>query len=233
MFISKPVLELAEAPPRKRVFCFVDGFNLYHALDFFEDGVSERDKFRYRKYRWLSLRTLAQCYVRPQTETLVGVNYFTTYAHWREDKVFRHSLYVRAQQAEGTHVIFGKFKNKQITCKAGCGGMFSTWEEKQTDVNLARSIMELAYLDVFDRAIVISGDSDQVPTISFVRDYFTDKTITVVVPIGRAADELKAVAHTTEKMSEAHLQRAQMPEKVQCASTGEWLLRPPKWNTCG
>jgi uncharacterized LabA/DUF88 family protein len=215
---------------KKSVVCLIDGFNLYHALDYFDDGVTENDCFRYRKYRWLSLRSLALCYVRPKSERLVAVNYFTTYAHWREDKVFRHKLYVRAQEAEGTEVTFGKFKNKQVLCKSDCKKTFSTWEEKQTDVNLAKSIIELAYLDAFDRAILISGDSDQIPAIKFVKEYFPEKQITVVVPIGRSADELKQLAHSTEKMAEAHLARSQMAEKVK-AKNGEWLLRPPKWNT--
>jgi uncharacterized LabA/DUF88 family protein len=227
--VDEAAAQTVQQGQRKRVICLVDGFNLYHALDYFERGMTESDKFRYRKYRWLSLRALALCYVRPQSEELVEVNYFTTYAHWREDKVFRHKLYVRAQEAEGTEVIFGKFKNKQIRCRAVCGQPFSAWEEKQTDVNIARRMIELAYLDAFDRLIVISGDSDQIPAISFVREYFPNKHVTVVVPIGRSADELKQIAHTTEKMSEAHLRRSQMNEKVK-ATNGEWLLRPAKWN---
>jgi uncharacterized LabA/DUF88 family protein len=221
-----------ETEARKRVICLVDGFNLYHALDYFADGVTERDKFRYRKYRWLSLKALAHCYLRPKSEELTAVHYFTTYAHWREDKVFRHKLYIRAQEAEGTAVVFGKFKNKQIECKAtgGCELTFSRWEEKQTDVNIARRIIELAYLDEFDRLILISGDSDQIPAVSFVKEFFPQKHVTVVVPIGRSAIELKEVAHTTEKMTESHLQRSQMPEKVRCV-TGEWLARPASWNS--
>ena len=220
-----------EEVQRKRVICFVDGFNLYHALDFFEGGITASDRFRYRKYRWLSLRSLALCYVRPKSEELTGVHYFTTYAHWREDKVFRHKIYVRAQEAEGTEVTFGKFKNKQVVCASECKRTFSTWEEKQTDVNLANKIIELAYLDEFDRAVLVTGDSDQVPTINFVKENFPKKHITVVVPIGRSADELKQTAHTVEKMSEAHLLRSQMPEKVK-AATGEFLQRPEKWNGC-
>jgi uncharacterized LabA/DUF88 family protein len=217
-----------EAEKKIRVMCVVDGFNLYHSLDYFEGGVSPNDCLRYRKYRWLSLRKLALCFVRPKSEELEGVHYFTTYAHWDSNKVFKHRLYVRAQQSEGTEVVFGKFKNKQVKCKSTCGAMFSTWEEKQTDVNIARHIIESAYLDMFDRLILISGDSDQIPAIEFVKQYFPEKIITVVVPIGRTAIELKELAHTTEKMSEDHLKRSQFPEKVMVV-TGENVLRPAGW----
>lgn len=217
-----------EVEKKGRVLCVVDGFNLYHSLDWFEDGITAIDSQRYRKYKWLSLRSLALCYVRPRSETLVGVRYFTTYAHWNEGKIFRHRVYVRAQEAEGTEVVFGRFKNKQVECKAQCGATFSAWEEKQTDVNIARCIIESAYLDLFDRLILISGDSDQVPAVQFVKEYFPSKHVTVVVPIGRSADELKQTAHTTEKMTENHLDRSQLPTKIKVLS-GEWVQKPDTW----
>ena len=76
-----------------------------------------------------------------------------------------------------------------------------------------------------DRAILITGDSDQVPTISLVKENFPRKHITVVVPIGRSTDVLKETAHTVERC-QRHLQRAQMPERVR-ALNAEYLLRLP------
>jgi uncharacterized LabA/DUF88 family protein len=69
-----------------------------------------------------------------------------------------------------------------------------------------------------DRAILITGDSDQVPTISLVKENFPRKHITVVVPIGRSTDELKETAHTVEKMSEvpATSPDARAGEGAQC-----------------
>ena len=47
-----------------RVYCcFVDGFNLYHAIQWFEDGIDDQQRRQYRKYKWLSLTSLATCYV--------------------------------------------------------------------------------------------------------------------------------------------------------------------------
>jgi uncharacterized LabA/DUF88 family protein len=228
-------VEMLEQPPDKepiaqklRVLCVVDGFNLYHSLDWFEGGITKADCERYRKYRWLSLHSLAKCYIRPKSEELIGVRYFTTYAHWDEGKVFRHKIYVRAQEVEGTTVKFGLFKNKQVECKAECGRFFSTWEEKRTDVNIARCIIEAAYLDEFDRLILISGDSDQIPALEFIKENMPKKHLTVVIPIGRSAEELKLTAHTTQKMTEDHLKRSQLPEKLKVQS-GEWVQKPQSW----
>lgn len=41
-----------DAPP-VRVYGFVDGFNLYHALEKFEPAVPVSDPNRYQKYKWL------------------------------------------------------------------------------------------------------------------------------------------------------------------------------------
>lgn len=225
----KLVIEAEREQKRSRVVVMVDGFNLYHSLDFFEDGVTPNDCLRYRKYRWLNLWKLALCYVRPKTEELTSVTYFTTLAHWNEGKVFRHNLYIRAQMSQGVFLLMGKFKNKQVICKSDCKRTFTSWEEKQTDVNIARSIIEAAYLDTFDRLILVSGDSDQIPAVAFVKEYFPEKRITVVVPIGRSAIELKELAHSTERMKEDHLKRSQLDNKVLVAG-GEYVQKPATWN---
>ncbi|HTZ32158.1 MAG TPA: hypothetical protein VMH31_06855 [Methylomirabilota bacterium] len=45
-----------------KIAFFVDGFNLYHALDYTESGP---DHHRFRKYKWLNLRALAGLFVGP------------------------------------------------------------------------------------------------------------------------------------------------------------------------
>ena len=66
-----------------RVEVFVDGFNLYHAL---------QDHRRLHQYKWLNLRALADRFVRPRDQVL-GVYYFTAFANWMPDKVQRHKVY--------------------------------------------------------------------------------------------------------------------------------------------
>jgi hypothetical protein len=43
-----------------RVVFLIDGFNLYHALDYNPAPFS--NPFRYRKHKWLDLRGLAELY---------------------------------------------------------------------------------------------------------------------------------------------------------------------------
>jgi hypothetical protein len=78
MSTENPQPDTQKTPQILRVMAFIDGFNLYHALDKFDGGVDEADERRYRKYKWLCLTSLIKRFVAPQTETLVGVEYFTT-----------------------------------------------------------------------------------------------------------------------------------------------------------
>ena len=77
-----------------------------------------------------------------------GVEYFTTYPHWNPDKLLRHRQYVMAQESEGVKVTFGHYKEKQVECKATCKARFTIWQEKQTDVNIAVRLVELARQNV-------------------------------------------------------------------------------------
>src|SRR5690349_9881532 len=144
---SEVVSNELDTKPRVRVYTLVDGFNLYHALDWFEDDSRSPDHTRFRKYKWLSLTQLSQCYVAPKSEELVGVEYFTTYAQWDPGKTFRHRCFIMVQSDEGVKTTFGKFKLKDVNCKATCKAKFGMWQEKQTDVNIAVRLVELARLN--------------------------------------------------------------------------------------
>lgn len=120
-------------PFMAKVVVFVDGFNLYHAL-------AENPK--YRTYKWLNLRKLASLYVHGQ-DTLEDVLYFTTLATWDMAKAMRHKLYIKALESENISIIYGDFKRKEKRCRL-CHRSFWSFEEKQTDVNIALSLFQLA-----------------------------------------------------------------------------------------
>ena len=112
--------------------------------------------------------------------------------------------------ASGVKVVFGKFKNKDHDCRL-CRGKYSTFEEKQTDVNIAIKLFQSAINNDFDTAVIISGDSDLIPAIEAVKTTFPTKQIGLVVPIGRRAKELMSVCDFRIKMKEIHLRTSQFP----------------------
>ena len=63
-----------------------------------------------------------------------------------------------------------------------------TWtahEEKETDVHIAARIVIDASEDRFDRAIIITADSDLAPALRIVETRFPKKQLFVVSPPGR------------------------------------------------
>jgi len=80
----------------KRVAIYVDGFNLYHALDDLgEDHL-----------KWLNLWALGETLLPDGgSEALTSVKYFSAYATWRERSYRLHQRYVAALKACGVTVV--------------------------------------------------------------------------------------------------------------------------------
>ena len=81
---------------QQRVICFIDGFNLYHAI--------KRLNVPYLK--WLNLWSLASVFVRPKSQQLVDVVYFSAYADWLPQSKKRHVQYVKALIASRVSTVF-------------------------------------------------------------------------------------------------------------------------------
>ncbi|MGH9730809.1 MAG: NYN domain-containing protein [Candidatus Acidiferrales bacterium] len=206
-----------------RIAFFIDGFNLYHALDYCHAIAEHR---RYQKYKWMSLRKLANLFVGP-LDTLSEVLYFTALATWMPEKVERHKLFIHAQQSEGVTVIYGEFKRKDKKCSL-CQKRYSTFEEKQTDVNIAIHLLQLAIQDRYDRAVIVSGDTDLIPAIKAVRLTFPNKQIGIMIPIGGSSEDLKKHADFRFKMREHHLASSRFPNSI-ILSDGTTLECPTTW----
>lgn len=157
----------------KRVITYIDGFNLYHAVDDLKD----------QSLKWLDLWALSESLLR-QNETLKAVNYFSAFATWLPAPYARHRTYVAALQARGVTTIMGKFKQKPRSCRA-CGAKWMGHEEKETDVHIAVRLVADALLNDFERAIVISADSDLAPALRVVRQHQPSKELFVAAPPGR------------------------------------------------
>ena len=199
-----------------RVAVFIDGFNLYHALD---------GNPAYHKYKWLNLEKFSKCFISPQ-DSIVEIFYFTSYVTWNPRKLAKHQIYVKALQLVGVKPIFGAFRMKDTTCRL-CHKHYQIPEEKQTDVNIAIKLFQTATTDLWDTAIIISGDSDLIPAIEAVKNTFPTKKVGVAIPIGRRAEELKLVTDFHRKVKPKHLQTCQFDDTI--FIDGAVLQRPASW----
>ena len=116
--------------------------------------------------------------------------------------------------------------DKDIKCH-NCNKYFSTHEEKRTDVNIALKLLGDAFDDLYDKAIIISADSDLLPVIQSVHKYFPDKEIGVMFPSGRTSFDLRQHADFRRKMREPLLQDSQFSDEVKVGS--EIIKRPDSW----
>jgi len=201
-----------------RIFFFIDGFNLYHAFD---------ANAAYRRYKWISLAKLCACYVIDKNDSSAGIEYFTSLATWDLRKVAKHKLFIKAQENEGVKVVYGEFKRKDRRCGV-CGKNFKTFEEKQTDVNIAIRLFQLEIQDRYVKAVIISGDTDLIPAIKAVQSTFPQKEVGVVIAIARASEDLKKQTDFHYRMKVRHLNSCLYDDTITLAD-GSKLQRPLNW----
>jgi uncharacterized LabA/DUF88 family protein len=200
----------------EKVIFFIDGFNLYHALD----------NKRFYRYKWIDLSSLAKKFIS-KNDSIEEIYYFTALAIWSPDKVERHKAFIKAQEINGTKIIYGEFKRRDKECRI-CKQTYQTFEEKQTDVNIAIHLFKLSIQEKYDKAIIISGDSDLIPSIEAVKSTFPHKKIGVIIPIGRSAEQLKQTCDFYMKMKEKHLEASMLPDVINLGD-GKKLERPQRW----
>ncbi len=202
---------------RRRVACFIDGLNLYHAIS---------DLCR-PELKWTDLKTLSKVFLKSHSEELSQVFYFSAYAeHVSESSQKCQKSYIRALELTGVIPILGHFKKKNRRCPS-CTHHWVGHEEKETDVNIALFLLDLAYQNAYDRALVISNDSDLVPAIKIVRKNFPQKRITTVSPPQQFhSRELIQVSSDKTKVRVEHLERCLLPSVIYDASRLISVSRP-------
>lgn len=201
----------------QRVITYIDGYNLYH-------GMLDA---RLRSSRWLDLPMLGRSLLKPDQDLML-TRYFTTRVRGNPGKTGRQSAFIDALVARGDiEIDFGHFLSKPVTCRS-CGSTWQKNEEKKTDVNIAVRLLDDAYDDRFDVAVVVSGDSDLVPPIEAVRRRFPTKRLLVAFPPKRNSSELRRVADAAFTISDRNIRASRLPEKVVTA-TGVTLSAPPGW----
>lgn len=103
-----------------------------------------------------------------------------------------------------------------------------TYEEKESDVNLAVAMVEDAALDRYDMAILVSADSDLCPAVRAARRIRPGTRFVAAFPPRRYSDDLKRTVDGFYWLGRDKLRRSQLPDEVVTAS-GIKLSRPAYW----
>ena len=201
----------------ERVIVYIDGFNFYFGL---------KTK-RWKRYYWLNMQKLAANLLREKQE-LVATKYFTSRISGPPDKVKRQSTFIEALETlDDFQVYYGHYLINTIECQR-CGNIFPKPNEKMTDVNIAVEMLTDAFQDKFDKAILISADSDLSAPIKKVRKLFPDKKVVVAFPPARYSFMLAKIAHTSFTIGRKKIADCILPDHV-IKSDGFVLKRPDRW----
>lgn len=200
----------------ERVICFVDGFNLYHALD----------AIKQPHLKWLNLRLLLSRLTRTKSQIITQILFFSAYPTWKPASFHRHRLYISALSSTGVTPVLGQFKKKPKQCLK-CGAKWTSHEEKETDVNIALALLDLAYKDLFDHAFLLSRDSDLAPAVHKLKQNFPEKKITILAPYNyRHSSELIQAADLHKIINLTHLSTSLFPEDIYDAG-GNFVVKRP------
>lgn len=208
---------MANEGPKNRVLAYIDGFNLYHGL---------KDK-SWRQFYWLDPAELVRQLVTGGRQ-VEGVKYFTARVRGPEDKRRRQSVFLDAVEVHSdAETILGRFYQKPRACKK-CGNSWTSHEEKMTDSAIAAHLVADAFLDAFDTALMIGGDTDIVPAMKLVKRHFPEKRIEAWFPPRRKNQQVADVAHDSGNIHGAHLGKSLMPDQIE-VTPGVVLCRPAEW----
>lgn len=204
--------------PRERVITYIDGFNLYYGLR----------AAGFHSSRWLDVVALSHRLLK-SGQQLEKVRYFTARVRGNPSAESRQAIYIDALGAVGGvfEIDYGFFLSKQVKCYR-CNHHRFTHEEKKTDVNMAVRLLEDAYDNLYDIAIVVSGDSDLAPPVRAVLRRFPKKQIIVASPPKRHSKELEKYATATIAITRMAIRRSSLPSPV-ITDEGIELHAPPGW----
>lgn len=206
-----------------RTSIYVDGFNLYHRA------------LKNTPYKWLDLKLLSQNLLQPHNQ-IVRIKYFTAIVSGTFDpnQPIRQKTYIRALEKyiPEVEVYYGRFQGNEVKMPRAPLSNPLTYvyvhktEEKGSDVNLAVHLLNDAWRDKYDCAVLISNDSDLAEPLRLVREQHK-KIIGILSPRqdGPIAQDLKRHAHFVKRIRTGALDASQLPASIPDST----ITKPPTW----
>jgi uncharacterized LabA/DUF88 family protein len=203
---------------RTDVIAYIDGFNLYNGL---------RDKY-HRQYLWLDLEALCRSLLLPG-QRLAKVKYFTAAVRRQPGSLRRQQTYWNALDVHSAHLSIerGRFQEKSLSCRS-CGTVWRSYEEKETDVAIAVSLVEDAAKKSFGTALLLSADSDLCPAVRSVRRLHPSGKVVAAFPPARRSDDMRRAVDASFTIGERKLRASLLPHDVRSAG-GKVFSRPASW----
>jgi uncharacterized LabA/DUF88 family protein len=206
-----------------RVYVYVDGFNLYYRA------------LKGTPHKWLNLEALINLILQPP-QKLEKIRYFTARVSARAgdpDAPRRQQLYLNALSTlHCVEIHYGSFLAKKkwrpLVSNPSTFVEILDSEEKGSDVNLAVHLVNDAWADRFDLALVLSQDTDLKEPLRIVTQE-RGKRVGLVWLDGRQADaRMAAVSTFVRNIRPASLRVSQFPDPIP-RNLGAPIAKPVSW----
>ena len=209
--------------PLYRTVVYVDGFNFYYGA------------VRGTRYKWLDPVALFGKVLGAQN-AIVTVKYFTARVQPTPNDPevnVRQDAYLRALQAHCplVELHYGHFLRHEVRMEHANPPpqSVSVWknEEKGSDVNLALHVLNDAWRDAYDCAVIVSNDSDLAESLRLVKTQHR-KIIGVVTPgapTRKTSRQLSQYADFVKTIRTWMLESSQLPDPI----PGTTIRKPTKW----
>lgn len=171
-----------------KVCVFIDGSNFYHAC---RQNLGRTD---------VNIGAFAELLVGP-TRQLVRTYYYTCRLPPDAEEPQRksqESFLSALQRTPYLEVRFGRLVRREVHCNA-CGDRHQRYQEKGVDMRIGVDMLALASKNLYDVAVLVTGDGDLVEAVRAVKDLGKHVEL-ATFPIGRS-DELVTVADVVTELS--------------------------------
>jgi uncharacterized LabA/DUF88 family protein len=207
-----------------RTYIYIDGFNFYY-------GAVKGTPFK-----WLNFKELFKKLLAPHHKIL-RIKYFTAIVSGKfdPDQPQRQKTFLRALQTQipEIEIFYGSFLTHEVLAPLACTSMKFPYnfkvpvyktEEKGSDVNLAVHLVNDAWENQYDCAVVVSNDSDLAEALRIVKS--RGKMVGLINPRDRTpARELMKYADFNKKVRTEILKSSQFPDTI----PGTTIRKPSNW----
>ena len=230
----------------KRTSIYIDGFNFYYRC------------LKGTPYKWLDFKSLF-LKLLPEDCSILSIKYFTSHVSALGDpqRPLRQRTYIRAleQYIPELSVYYGKFLSHPVSMplanrdypeksremyhldafgKPIFKRVIKT-EEKGSDVNIAVHLLNDAWLDKYDCAVLVSNDSDLAGSISLIKEHHPEREVGLVLPFESnpnerthstvPSKELMKRASFIRQVRKGVLADSQLPERIPNTN----IYKPVMW----
>lgn len=206
-----------------RTIIYIDGFNFYYRA------------VKNTPYKWIDFKSLFQKLLTSDNP-IVQIKYFTALVSgkYNSQKPIKQQTFLRALQTyiPEINIYYGHFlthevsaplakpENKRRTIK-----VIKT-EEKGSDVNIAVHLLNDAWLNNFDCAVIVSNDSDLAEAMKLVKVHHQNKTLGLIMPgKGHPSKELMKHANFIKRIRTGALKSSQLPDQIPNTN----IHKPKNW----